>query len=588
VGRALLVWRLVAGDIKRRRVQSALLGLMIMTTTTTLTLGLVLHGVTDNPFARTRAATRGPDVSAVFFSGPGSGSGTRTAFAALRHAHGVVAASGPYPLAWADLADRGASLQVTAEGRDGPRSGVDEPLLTAGHWVQPGGAVIERGLAGALGVHVGRRIRLNGRSFEVVGIALTTARGFYPASTPGLVWLTRADANALASAGQPLDYALNLRLANPAAAPAFANRYSADTAWWLNPWQDVGHSDGRLVAVEQKALLIVSWLLAMVSIASIAVLIGGRMAEQTRRVGLLKAVGGTPALIAVVLLAENLLIAIAAAIVGLAAGQLLAPLLTNAGNGLLGTPAAPALTVTAAVLGVGVAVAVAAVATVFAAVRGARTSTIRALHDPPRPPQRRARLIALSARLPVPLLLGLRLAARRPKRTALAIAGVAIAVAMITATVTLRHNVVVHDTQTADATILSGTSTMAEVSHVVYILTAILAVVAAVNILFTTWTSVIDAQRPSALARALGATPRQISAALTTAQLLPALLGACLGIPLGVGLYMLAGGHAATAAPPISSLVAVIAGTLIVVAMLTAVPAQIGARRSVTEALAAE
>ena len=60
MGRLLLVSRLVIGDIKRRRVQSALLLMMILTTTTTLTIGLALHKVTDSPFARTRAATRGP------------------------------------------------------------------------------------------------------------------------------------------------------------------------------------------------------------------------------------------------------------------------------------------------------------------------------------------------------------------------------------------------------------------------------------------------------------------------------------------------------------------------------------------------
>ena len=76
------------------------------------------------------------------------------------------------------------------------------------------------------------------------------------------------------------------------------------------------HSDGKVIAIEQQALLIVSWLLAMLAIASIAVLVGGRMAEQTRRVGLLKAVGATPRLVAVVLLAENLLLALAAAVVG--------------------------------------------------------------------------------------------------------------------------------------------------------------------------------------------------------------------------------------------------------------------------------
>jgi len=41
------------------------------------------------------------------------------------------------------------------------------------------------------------------------------------------------------------------------------------------------------------------------------VLAGGRMAEHTRRTGLLKAAGGGPGLVAGVLLAENLVLALA-------------------------------------------------------------------------------------------------------------------------------------------------------------------------------------------------------------------------------------------------------------------------------------
>ena len=51
-----------------------------------------------------------------------------------------------------------------------------------------------------------------------------------------------------------------------------------------------------------------------------AVLVGGRLAEGTRRVGLLKATGGTPGLVAATFLAENLFLALVAALVGLLAG----------------------------------------------------------------------------------------------------------------------------------------------------------------------------------------------------------------------------------------------------------------------------
>ena len=98
-----------------------------------------------------------------------------------------------------------------------------------------------------------------------------------------------------------------------------------------------------MIAKVQLVLITGSWLLALLALASVAVLVGGRMAEQTRRVGLLKAVGGTPRLVAVVLLFEHVLVGLCAAGVGLVAGWLAAPLLDGPGAGLLGAPSAPSL-----------------------------------------------------------------------------------------------------------------------------------------------------------------------------------------------------------------------------------------------------
>ncbi|MDX6410405.1 MAG: putative transport system permease protein, partial [Gaiellaceae bacterium] len=122
MGRLLLISQLAFGDIRRRRTQSALLIVMIATTTATLTLGLALHGVTDSPWARTRAATNGPDVRATSLPAlddttpadpsvtPAPGVAAERRFAALAHAPGVAGASGPYPLALGRLTARGLSV----------------------------------------------------------------------------------------------------------------------------------------------------------------------------------------------------------------------------------------------------------------------------------------------------------------------------------------------------------------------------------------------------------------------------------------------------------------------------------------------
>jgi putative ABC transport system permease protein len=586
VGRLVAVARLVLGDIKRRPAQAALLLVMIMTTTTTLALGLALRTVSNDPFARTRAASRGPDVVADVVPPRGSRASARDQLAPLLHAHGVAAASPLYPVASVTLTAPGVDVPARGEGRDSRPAAIDQPALASGSWVRPGGAVIERGFATALGLRTGETIRLNGHRFTVTGTAVSTAQCFYPVSTPGVIWLTRNDAERLATPQQPLGYLLELRLKDPTGAEEFAfgsvgNEFFHDTSndpiSYLESWRAIRHEDFRVITIDQKALLIGGSLLALLALASIAVAVGGRMAEQTRRVGLLKAVGASPRLVAAVLLAENLLLALAAAAVGLAAGELLAPLLTNLGTGMIGSPPAPALTVGTVLEVAAVAVIVAGGATVAPAIRGARTSTIRALNDPARPPRRRPWVIAASARLPVPMLLALRLVARRPRRAALSAASLAIAVTMVVAALTLEHRNQLH--------VAAGGTIADRVSHLVVVLSTILVVLASVNAIFTTWATVIDSQRANALARALGATPAQVSAGLTASQLLPGLLAACAGIPAGLALYALAGGHLAEDHPPIFWLLAVIPGTLVVVAAVTAIPARLGATRSPAEVL---
>ena len=174
----------------------------------------------------------------------------------------------------------------------------------------------------------------------------------------------------------------------------------------------------EMVKDQEEVLRIGSRLVALLAVASIAVLVGGRMADQTRRVGLLKAVGGTPRLVALVLLAEYIVVALVGSAAGLAAGWLAAPLLTDPGASLLGSAGAPSLTMSTVGVVAAVALGVAVAATFVPAVRAARTSTVHALAGAARPPRRNRWLIAISARLPIPLLLGLRIgrppAAPRP------------------------------------------------------------------------------------------------------------------------------------------------------------------------------
>ena len=665
MGRILLVARLVARNLRRRPAEAALLLLAITAATTTLTLGLALHGVIDDPYQATREATAGPDIVAsaapdILSGGPADVAGLE----ALADESGVAESSGPYPLVGAELdTDGGPATRLTpageviggaagvwAMGRDDHEASVDRPKVTDGTWVRDGGAVLEAGFAHALGVGPGDPVTLrtrlctfmtpnhpeeechvvNERSFEVVGVAVTAAARPYPdvcfelfcswfgerveeameagppptdpppgpggedpfedalhatePVEPGLVWLTDADARRLSPGDEWLSYVVNLKLEDPTAAPAFADAHQTlmSERQLLEPWQGIQDGHDQVVQDQQEVLRIGSWLLGLLAPASVAVLVGGRLADQTRRVGLLKAVGGSPRLVAVVLLAEYTVLALLAAAAGLIAGWLAAPLLTDAGAGLLGRAGAPSLTLATVGVVTAVALVVAIVATFVPAIRAARTSTVRALADAARTPRRMPWLIAISARLPVPLLLGLRLGARRPRRQVLSAAIVAIAVCGIVAALAARA------TLDHDAMLVGGSDpASARLNQVLLVITVMLGALAAVNAIFVTWATALDARHASALARALGATPQQVSSGLSAAQVLPTLAGAALGVPAGLALFGALSGDE-IAHPASWQLVVVVAGTVLVVAALTTVPARLGARRPAAETLQAE
>jgi putative ABC transport system permease protein len=389
-----------------------------------------------------------------------------------------------------------------------------------------------------------------------------------------------------------MSYVMNLKLADPDEAEAFVAANSGDHSgpmMYMQTWKNILADATELAKDSQILLLIGAWLLGLLAVASLSVLVGGRIADQTRRVGLLKAVGGTPSLVAAVLLAEYLLVAIVAAAAGLAIGSLTAPLLTGSNAGLIGSAGTPPMTMSTAGLVTAVALTVAVVATAVPAVRAARSSTINALADAPRPPRRTGWLIAISARLPVPLLLALRIAARRPRRVMLAVVSIAITISGIYVLLVLNAFLTTQP--------LAGGYDAAQVKvlrHVLGVWTVILLGLAAVNAIVITWATVLDNRRSSALARALGASPRDVSAALAAAQVLPALAGAIVGVfPGGFALFAainaITGGDSHKAAlPSLWQLIALVLATVLVVAALTAVPARLGGRRPVTETLQAE
>ena len=596
MGRILLIFRLVSADLRRHPAQAAMLLVAITAATATLSLGLSIHGATDALYRHTREATAGPDVVAL---SPGTARTTITALKSLEQAPGVVAHSGPYRQFHTKLTARGSTAAAVVQVADMTPGPVDRPLVTSGGWVRPGGAVVERGFATALGAGVGDHVTVAGRSLPIVGIAVTAAHAVYPwapgigpgggpSDGGGLVWLAERDTRALASTDPPVTSFIYLKLRDPdtagamnprdpAIAPAFENT-------WVNfrVWQRIAEQDSVMLRDSQPILVVGSWLLSFLAIAGVAALAAGRAAKQTRRVGLLKAVGATPGLIAVVLLAEYLALALLADALGLTVARLVEPAIINPSASLITTATGP--TGGTIVVTTVVALAVAALTTLGPTLRALSTGTISALADTAYRPQHRPLVTRLSALLPTPLLLGLRLIARRPGRAVLYGCNIPTTLIVISALLMIYAQPV----RGYPGSSMANVQRAAQERHLLLAVTAVVVALAIVNTIAITWTTALEARPTMAIARTLGATPGQITAGLSTAQLVPTVPGAIAGIPLGIFLCLLFSPGGDVVMPPAWWLLTAVLATLLVTVVLTAIPARIAARESVARTLSAE
>lgn len=580
-GRLLLVGRLLVRDLRRRRAETALLLIAITAATATLTLGLTLNDIADRPYQQTRAATAGPDV---IVTPRATGQAALAELAPLTTRAGVTDHSGPFPIAYLTMTAHGVSAHAVVEGRGTAPVSIDRPAVTDGTWVRPGGAVVERAFADALGIRVGDTVSVDGHPLRVIGTAVTAARATYPyagwhypgsvlVERGGLVWVERGDIATLAG-DQPLSYTLNLKLADPATSTTYA------VGDQLSTWQEIDRVNSRLYRDAQVALIVGSWLLSGLALAGVAGIVAGRIIGQRRRVGLLKAVGAGPAMIAAGYLAEYLVIGLAAAGTGLAAGWLAAPRLFGPSAGLIGSvnTQPPALRTVIAATALALTIAVAA--TLVPVVRAAATSTVHALADAATPPRRRRWRIWLSRRLPTALLIGVRVNARRPRRARLIMVNALITTTALVAILMVNAQVTHFDLGYTEL----ANPRVARSEQATLVLTVVLCVLALINAVVSTWTAVLDTRHPLAVARTLGATPGQVGAGLTVAQLLPAIPGVAVGIPCGINLCLFFA-HGDPRYPSASGMLAVALGVLLAVAALTAIPAMAAARQSVADAL---
>ncbi|GIH02714.1 hypothetical protein Rhe02_07810 [Rhizocola hellebori] len=613
-----LIIRLAWRNLRKRPAQAVFLLLVMCLSTTTLSLGLAINDTGHEPWQRLHNSINGYHVQAFAayhtpeelnlprlpLPGPETVSRADHQLSGLAGEPDVTAVSGPWPLMLVtDARVGGLDMVINVEVRDPQPATVSQPLVVAGQWLDNSddGVVLEDGLASLLKVNPGDEVTLFGQRLRVRGSAMTTSIPRYPMQFPATVWVNQPTAAKLRAVGAiPLGATLELRLARAQDAAAFA---AANAPAYAKPnlMQTWERARNRASAVDifAVAFTLHAILLAGLTVATAAVMVTGRVAAQGRQIGALKAVGVTPRQALAVVLAEHVALALTAAAIGITAGTLLSPLIGRDLPVLYGAPAVPPITWPRALTTLGLAMAVVVAGSIPAALRGIRHSTIRALTSGARPPRRSSRIarLAATAGLPLPIVLGLRAALRRPVRTIANATGLALGVAMVIVglgATKLAHDFLASPAQDAEEALARKVRAIqtGQVLTVVLVGAGILIGLAAINAMIAAIFAARDNARSHAILRSVGATPWQTVTSFVVAQFGASLLGCAAGIPLGVLLFNTVVGSnvkdTATITLPASVYVAVAVAAPLLYLLTAIVPAARLARRRVAPALAPE
>ncbi|GIJ59335.1 FtsX-like permease family protein [Virgisporangium aurantiacum] len=427
------VWRASRAAVHRRRVQTFVIGLVVLLSTTTIIVALALLDASSAPFEKAFEKQRGPHAVAVFDPA------TVTDAQLTGRKTGVSAAAGPFGQVVLDLSGTTGPVRegpMTVVGRADPGGPVDRLDLWEGRWpTAPGEIVLNqppRDGDPAFPPYVGDQLTLGGKPFTLVGRA-------YSLSGSADAWVTPAQMTDLRPTAVQMLYRFSGDVSTEAAVDA---RLAAVTA---------GLPAGALVAAQQYLVVkkevaadiavyvpflatfgVLGLIVAIVIVGNV---VSGAVVSGYRHIGILKALGFTPRQVVAVYLAMVSVPAIVGSVLGTVAGTFAGQPLVNEGFrgfGLdVGVGVAPWIWFAGFV---GMPVFVALVAFV-PAVRAHRLSAAEAISAGSAPRTGRGTRVQrrlAGIRLPRHVTLGLGLPFARPGRTAFTVAAVLLGVTTVT------------------------------------------------------------------------------------------------------------------------------------------------------------
>jgi putative ABC transport system permease protein len=429
------VIRAARGGLAGRRLQAAIIGLVVLAATATSTVALGLLANAHGPFDKAFAAQRGADVTAAVSTALATPAGlARTARLA-----GVTAAAGPFPAVsvTATVTTPGtpgaSTVPLRIVGRPSPGGPVDDLTLEQGHWPDRAGQIV---MARGDGIFPGATVTAGRRRLTVTGVADSvtgTADGWVlPGVIQGLSGGGRGSGEAqmlyrFARAGSDAAVAADIaavRAALPRGALLDQVSYLA-----------VRQAEQGNVAPFVPFIIAFGVIGLVISVLIVVNVIGGAVIAGTTRIGVLKSIGFTPAQVVTSYVLLVALPALAGCVGGAVCGNLLAiPMLAaNAAAYQVGTLSVPLWVDVAVPLG---ALAVIVAAAAPPALRAGRMSAVQAIAAGRAPQPGRGylahRVLARLTAAPRPVTLGLAAPFARPSRTLLTGAAIVFGAAAVT------------------------------------------------------------------------------------------------------------------------------------------------------------
>ncbi|MEV7238298.1 FtsX-like permease family protein [Streptomyces sp. NPDC051020] len=427
------VWRASRAAVKRRKVQTIVIGLVVFCSTTTILLALAVMSAARAPFDAAFDVQRGAHVVATFDAAKASAE----QLAASAHRPGVEAAAGPFaqvtlniPTDWLGHAPG----SITLVGRADPAGPVDRVDLTAGRWAtRPGEVVVYMGFRGTFDNLLGQTIAPTGAPpLTVVGIANSMSN-----SAGG--WVTPEQMAALDPTAEQMLYRFTDASSDEALKAGLAKATEGLPGNALTSAQSYLTLKQAFSASADAYLPFMSVFGALglvVAVLIVGNVVSGAVVSGYRHIGVLKALGFTPRQVVAVYIAMVSVPAIAGAVLGTVAGWALArPIVDMAFNGIeTGTAALapPAWLPVACMVAVPLLVALAAFLPASRAHRISAAEAITAGSAPRTGRGLRVQRWLSGTRLPRSVSLGLGQPFARPARTALTMASIVLGVVTVT------------------------------------------------------------------------------------------------------------------------------------------------------------